>query len=327
MAASPPAARTVSARVPSRHALAVLAGALAVLAWALMTVGAFVRSTESGLGCPDWPICHGKLVAGGGHALTEEAHRWVASILVIGALALVGFAWARCRGERRVTRPLVAVLLLLAAQVALGAITVLLKNVSWTVVIHYGGAAALVASLVLVAVRLRWPSPAPVPRDGFSRLLLWFATLSYFLLLAGSTVANTDSHEACGEGFPLCNGTLAPGLNHHVVINLVHRVWAGAMLIFAFWVFARARRARAASIPIVRAAGAVAGLYLLQAAIGIVVVAVGEDTAFEVIHSSIGSLTWAAIALLVALERTIGGPSRASAPGSAPAAQAVRAPA
>jgi heme A synthase len=106
-----------------------------------------------------------------------------------------------------------------------------------------------------------------------------------------------------------------PALDHHVVINLVHRVWAGAMLIFAFWVFARARRARAGCAPIVRVAGTVAGLYVLQAIIGIVVVAVGENTTFEVIHSSIASLTWGAIALLVALERTIpAGGERVTAP-------------
>jgi heme A synthase len=35
--------------------LAAWAAAMALLGWALMTLGAFVRASESGLGCPDWP--------------------------------------------------------------------------------------------------------------------------------------------------------------------------------------------------------------------------------------------------------------------------------
>ncbi len=41
-----------------------------------MTVGAFGRASESGLGCPDWPACHGRLLASGDHAMIEEFHRW-----------------------------------------------------------------------------------------------------------------------------------------------------------------------------------------------------------------------------------------------------------
>jgi len=45
---------TIPFRVP-----ALLA---AVDAWALVAIGGVVRITESGLGCPDWPLCEGKVV-------------------------------------------------------------------------------------------------------------------------------------------------------------------------------------------------------------------------------------------------------------------------
>jgi heme A synthase len=61
-------------------------------------------------------------------------------------------------------------------------VTALLRNVAWTVVAHYGGAALLVASITLVAVRLAFPTAQPAPRDSFSRLIVWFVGLSFGLL-------------------------------------------------------------------------------------------------------------------------------------------------
>ena len=289
----------------TQRRLPLLAAALVALGWALMTVGAFVRASESGLGCPDWPSCHGRLLAGGHHAMIEEIHRWIASVLIIGVIGLAISVFRHRRGQHRLIRPMVWVLVLLVLQVVLGGVTVLLKNVAWTVVIHYGAAALLVAALALVAVRLAFPGTQAPARDSFSAAVGWFAVLSFGLLLAGSTVANTDSHTSCGHGFPLCNGSLLPSLDHHMAINLVHRTWAGVMLVFALWIFWRSRRDRAGVGPVQHAAAAVAALYVAQAILGIVVVSAGENNAVEIFHSSLASLTWAALATLLALTRTL----------------------
>jgi cytochrome c oxidase assembly protein subunit 15 len=278
---------------------------MALLGWALMTVGAFVRASESGLGCPDWPECHGRLVASGHHAMIEEFHRWLATVLIIGVVGLAVMLFRGYRDERGVTRPMAWVLVLLVLQVVLGGVTVLLRNVAWTVVVHYGAAALLVAAITLVAIRLAFTGAEPVARDSFSRLVGWFVTLSFGLLLAGSTVANTDSHTACGRGFPLCNGSVFPSLDHQIVLNLTHRVWAGGMLLLALWVLLRSRRDRAGAPAIVWATVVVGGLYLAQAGVGIAVLGLGENTAVEVLHSSIGSLTWVALAVLLSLTWTL----------------------
>jgi heme a synthase len=281
---------TTAAVSPTRGtALAAWSGTLTVLAWLLMAVGGFVRASESGLGCPDWPACHGRLVAGGHHALIEEVHRWIATVLILGIAGLLFAAWH----DRGLRRPMLVVAALLVVQVVLGGVTVLLNNVSWTVVAHYGTAALLTAALVFVAVRLARPEE----RAGASpRLVAVFAGSAFVLLLLGSTVATTDSHTACGQGFPLCNGSLAPALDHHVAINLAHRAVAGAMLVFAVIVYLRTRHT---------AALVVLGLFVVQAAAGAAVVAVGENTAVEVTHSAIASLTWLATATLFALSRTV----------------------
>ncbi len=289
----------------TRRRLAGWAAGTALLGLAMMTLGAFVRASESGLGCPDWPACHGQLVAGGHHALIEEAHRWLATILVLAVVGLALMVFRDYRHERRVTRPVAWMLALLALQVILGGVTVLLRNVAWTVVAHYGAAALLVWSITLVAVRLAFSADERAPRDSFSRLTTWFVGLSYGLLVAGSTLANAGSDTACGRGFPLCNGALFPSLNHLVVIALVHRVWAGVLLVLALWVLIRSRRDRAGAPPIKWAAAVVSIIYIVQAGLGFLIVGVSDSTATQVLHSSIGSLTWLALATLLSLTWTL----------------------
>lgn len=288
----------------SRTQLAALTAAMAAFAWGLMTVGAYVRASGSGMGCPDWPICKGQLVVGGDHALVEEIHRWIVTVMSVGLITIAIIVLARFKHERRVTRPMWWVLGFLALQVALGGITVILKNISWTVVMHYGGASLLVASIALLAVRLHYPQLSGT-RDRFWTLTHWFVGLSFGLLLAGSTLANAGSDTVCGSGFPLCRGTLVPALDHNVVIALIHRTWAGAMLIFAVVLLLRSRSARAGQPIIRRLVAVILGLYIVQAFLGFVIVGMTDTTATEVVHSSFGSLTWLALASLLALVRTL----------------------
>src|SRR3981081_3465935 len=78
-----------------------LAGAL--LAAAVVVLGAWVRLTDAGLGCPDWPGCYGHIYPHDGFrfakALHEMIHRYVAAGLIIVITVLL--VWAvRLRGDR-----------------------------------------------------------------------------------------------------------------------------------------------------------------------------------------------------------------------------------
>src|SRR5271169_6715949 len=100
-----------------------LAGAL--LAAAVVVLGAWVRLTDAGLGCPDWPGCYGHIYpnSGGGpqsafqfaKALHEMVHRYFATTL--GVVIIVLLAWAfrfrRDRGQPLITPALAFVVVCL----------------------------------------------------------------------------------------------------------------------------------------------------------------------------------------------------------------------
>jgi heme A synthase len=72
-----------------------LAIAAAVLALVVVVVGAYVRLSDAGLGCPDWPLCYGKPVPADiahpdalAKAWKEMGHRYLASTLGVLILAL-----------------------------------------------------------------------------------------------------------------------------------------------------------------------------------------------------------------------------------------------
>src|SRR5262245_53366191 len=104
-----------------------LALAAAIAAYILIVVGALVRASGSGLGCPDWPLCHGQPVPPAQLAAQiEYSHRLMASLTAALALAASVFAF-RERQDATTRTIAAAVPLVLLAQVLLGAATVLLE--------------------------------------------------------------------------------------------------------------------------------------------------------------------------------------------------------
>ncbi|OUS01819.1 cytochrome B [Gammaproteobacteria bacterium 42_54_T18] len=140
--------------------------AAALLALVVIVLGAYVRLSDAGLGCPDWPGCYGKLlaptatadVAAANLAFPEQPvespkawkemiHRYFASTLGLFILALAGIAWKQRRTlGQQVKLPLFLVILV-AFQGALGMWTVTLLLKPAIVTLHLLGGMLTLALL------------------------------------------------------------------------------------------------------------------------------------------------------------------------------------
>src|SRR6267378_121379 len=161
----------------------------ALFAYMQIALGGVVRVTGSGLGCPDWPLCHGRpYPAADVHSIIEYSHRTVGAITGILLIATVVLAWVVFRNQRPLVAWLAtASLVAIAAEGALGGVVVVNELSPWLVVVHLGLAMIILGFLVATAIMSLPPSPG-VP-DARMRRLAWFAAASTFLLLlTGSTV-------------------------------------------------------------------------------------------------------------------------------------------
>ena len=290
----------------------------------LIAVGGLVRATDSGLGCPDWPRCFGRLVPPAElHAWIEHSHRLVASVVMV-LVALLVVAAYRTGQERAVRRAAVAALVMVLAQALIGAFVVWWKLRADSVTLHLATALALVALLIYIGFRARYASDRSRRHGqdrGFVRLAGAGAGLLYLQMLVGSTVTG---HHA-GLAYPL--NVLLPDLGPSVArIQLVHRALAMVVgaLVLAIWVVAR--RTQRAHPTVTRLAGYAAGLVAVQIGLGLANVANRLSALTVVPHLAVGALLWGTmVALVLHADRFCGTPARDPAePEPAPARTAGR---
>jgi cytochrome c oxidase assembly protein subunit 15 len=188
-----------------------LAGAL--FAAAVVVLGAWVRLTDAGLGCPDWPGCYGHIYPNSsGKALHEMIHRYFAATLVIVITALL--LWTT-RFRKDPGQPLIPVALLfviVCVQAALGALTVTLLLKPLIVTAH------LLGGLTTLGL-LWWLSLAPPTRPAAERdtalqkfALAGLAVLMLQIALGGWTSTNYAA-AACPD-FPTCQRAWWPRMDY-----------------------------------------------------------------------------------------------------------------
>ncbi|CAN5506759.1 COX15/CtaA family protein [soil metagenome] len=217
-----------------RHAV----GFVVVATFCLVVLGAFVRLSDAGLGCPDWPGCYGGLSplhsydaiaeqqqldptgpVSHAKAWKEMVHRYLASF--VGACTL-GFAIAAVRNRRRWQRSAwlaIGLFLVTCLQGAFGAWTVTLQLRPVIVTGHLIG-----GFLTLSLLLLLWMSTRPT-RGGGSMFgsrsrpgtgLRWFAAIALIVvivqILLGGWVSTNYAALACPD-FPTCQGQLVPSLD------------------------------------------------------------------------------------------------------------------
>jgi len=226
----------------------------AILAFVVVVVGAFVRLSDAGLGCPDWPGCYGKpapvlakaaierAVArqGGdqgpvslGKAWKEMGHRYLAGTLglLILLIALVGWARRRALGQ---SPWLASVLVLVVAlQAALGMWTVTLRLKPVIVTAHLIGGMTTFALLVWLALRQwKFDPDAQAYRLRIPAALALLVVVTQIVL--GGWVSANYAALACPD-WPLCLGHVVPKMDFSNAFHLIRplgRTGSGAMLPF-----------------------------------------------------------------------------------------------
>ncbi|HKU47376.1 MAG TPA: COX15/CtaA family protein, partial [Burkholderiales bacterium] len=121
--------------------------ATVILTFVVVVVGAYVRLSDAGLGCPDWPLCYGRPLPDGhedARAWKEMGHRYLAGTLGLMIFGLMLAAWRKRASPGLAT----AIALLVVFQATLGKWTVTMLLKPAIVVSHLAGGMTLLALLV-----------------------------------------------------------------------------------------------------------------------------------------------------------------------------------
>ena len=263
-----------------------------------IVLGATVRATGSGMGCPDWPLCHGKfLPAMNFESILEYSHRLVAALVT---LALTGMgAWIVASAPLRAYLGRLTALtgVLIVTLITFGAVTVAYDMPPAVVAVHLELAALLVITWVTMAMRGREAArgEGEAPKPGAYRLAVAVAFGAAFVqLFLGAMVSVSHAGLACPD-FPTCYGMWLPPLVGNVGIQVIHRFGAYTVAILVATMLVLVELQAGARV---RAWARTAALLVVaQIGLGVATVLLEVPPALSVAHLATGMATFTALYL------------------------------
>ena len=198
----------------------------------VVVFGAYVRLTDAGLGCPDWPGCFGTLtvpesevaiieaqslypesIVEVGKAWREMIHRYLAGILGL-LILLISFVSYKIRHDLKVKLILpFSILALVIFQATLGmwTVTELLKPAIVTA--HLMGGMTILALLTYLSHRhIGAVSNTIILNPGIKSYIRFGFVLLFIQILLGGWTSTNYAALACTD-FPTCHGSLMPDMD------------------------------------------------------------------------------------------------------------------
>ncbi|MGR9074035.1 MAG: signal recognition particle-docking protein FtsY [Gammaproteobacteria bacterium] len=300
-----------------------------VLALVVIVLGAYVRLSDAGLGCPDWPGCYGKpLVSESeeykaqakaifpdqpldiGKAWKEMIHRYVAGTLGLLILTLAIVSWRVVQHRTIAVAASLGLLILVGFQAALGMWTVTMKVMPIIVTGHLLMGLVTFWTLFWLYLRVN-PHLWEKQEIKGPRGLAFFSMLVLFIqIFLGGWTSTNYAALAC-QGFPHCNGSWWPeadytsaldilnglltgeteplGYEGRVAAHWMHRIGALTTFLILSVLILRATSSRYDK-PIRKAGVVLSSLLLIQIGLGIYNVGMGLPLPAAVAHNGVAAL-------------------------------------
>ncbi|MGP0048778.1 MAG: COX15/CtaA family protein [Solirubrobacteraceae bacterium] len=287
----------------------------------IVFTGAAVRLTSSGLGCPTWPKCYGRVYPPvQTHALIEFGNRVISGLVGIGVGVTAVLAFTR-RPFRRDLAWLACMLPLgVVAQAVLGGYTVREKLAPGFVMAHFG-----LSMLILIpAVALAWRAtyePGSRPRST-DRALVWtvraLGPLGALTIFAGTAATASGPHSGGGVGQHIVRltfkgaDTLEWVVHQHATIAVVL-----GLVTIAAWLL---KRRQGAILDPLEPLTVLAILLASQGLVGSVQYELGLPAEIVWVHVILATVTWVVILWAIVVEGRLV-PRAASVPAADPAAE------
>jgi heme A synthase len=203
----------------------------------LLVWGNLVAGMKAGLACPDWPLCHGKVLPPFRIDIYMEfMHRVIAATAGVFLFLLCAQRYRDYRGGARAVPALA--LMFLAIEIFLGGAVVLLKIPVQLTTVHFMLGIAIFLLAVYMAT-FDGVREAPVfSLSGRSAMFFSAGILVFLLAALGAYVRHSDAGLACAE-WPLCTDGLVPkNLTGHVLVHFSHRVMAALVVLTSIALYA-----------------------------------------------------------------------------------------
>ncbi len=268
-----------------------------------ISLGGFVRVTGSGLGCPDWPLCYGKIIPPMNyHTLIEWGHRTSGALLGLLILLINIIVWYQNRNNKFLTYTSLISLILVIVVGGIGGAVVLTELEPSLRTLHLFLAQMIIFCLGLSYVSINTHNLSlknQIIFDKYSLMAGVVALTVLVSLLTGSYAVWKGAGTVCSS-WPFCTSSSIIPESFLGWVHMTHRIassLAGIIGLFFLYIFLKKRFSSTVFILSIFSLA----MIFSQIILGALNPWTKFDVWIRVAHLGASSLLWGSVALLFCL--------------------------